>query len=311
MRVFVAGATGAVGRRLVPMLLERGHQVTGSTRTPWKVESIRAQGAEPAVMDALDARAVKEAIATAAPDVVVHELTAIPAELDLRRFDRVFAPTNRLRTVGTDNLVAAALAAGARRMVAQSYAAWPYERRGGWVKTEEDPFDERPPRQVASTLSALRHLESAVTGSGLEPVVLRYGGFYGPDTSLSSGSPIAEMVRRGRFPIVGSGAGVWSFAHIDDVAEATAIAVERGEGTYNVCDDEPAAVREWLPVLAQALGGKPPRHVPAWLARFLVGEAGVVMMTEIRGASNAKAKRELGWTPTFATWRDGFRHEFR
>jgi 2-alkyl-3-oxoalkanoate reductase len=308
MRVFVAGASGVVGRRLVPKLVERGHQVTGSTRTPVKAEAIRAQGAEAAVMDALDATAVKEAIAAAAPDVVVHELTAIPAEMNFRRFDEVFAPTNRLRTVGTDHLVAAALAGGARRMVAQSYAAWPYGRRGGWVKTEEDPFDEHPPSAVVPTMNALRHVEAAVLGSGLDPVVLRYGGFYGPGTSLSAGSPIAAMVRARRLPVVGSGSGVWSFAHIDDVAEATALAVERGEGVYNVCDDEPAAVREWLPVLADALGAKPPRHVPVWLARLLVGEAGVVMMTEIRGASNAKAKRELDWTPRFATWREGFRH---
>ena len=308
MNVFIAGATGVVGTRLVPMLVERGHTVTGATRTPAKAERLRAQGATPVVMDALDAAAVKQAVIDAEPEVVVVQLTAIPAALDLRHFDVQFEPTNRLRTVGTDNLVAAATAVGARRMVAQSYAAWPYERRGAWVKSEEDPFDTNPPEKVRPTLDALKHLESAVLGSGLEPMVLRYGGFYGPGTSLSAGAPMIEMVRRRRVPIVGSGAGVWSFAHADDVASATAIAVERGEpGVYNITDDEPAAVRDWLPVLAESLGAPMPRHVPVWLARLLVGEAGVVMMTEIRGASNAKAKRELGWTPRYVSWREGFR----
>jgi len=308
MKVFIAGATGVVGTRLVPTLVERGHTVTAMTRTPAKAERLRAQGATPAVLDALDASAVKEAVVEAEPEVVVVQLTAIPAVLDFRHFDVQFEPTNRLRTIGTDNLVAAATAVGARRMVAQSYAAWPYERCGGPVKTEEDPFDTDPPAKVRPTLDALKHLESAVLGSGLEPMVLRYGGFYGPGTSLNRGSPMIEMVRRRRIPIVGSGAGVWSFAHADDVASATAIAVERGEpGIYNVTDDEPAAVRDWLPLLADALGAPKPRHVPVWLARLLVGEAGVVMMTDIRGASNAKVKRELGWTPRYPSWREGFR----
>jgi nucleoside-diphosphate-sugar epimerase len=308
MKVFVAGATGVVGTRLVPALIQRGHEVTGTTRTPAKAERLQAQGATPVILDALDATAVKEAVARAGPEVVVLELTAIPASLDFRHFDEQFEPTNRLRTAGTDNLVAAAAAVGVRRMVAQSYAAWPYERRGAQVKTELDPFDDHPPEKVRPTLDALKHLESSVLGSGLEALVLRYGAFYGPGTSLAVDSPMIELVRRRRLPIVGSGEGVWSFAHADDVAAATAIAVERGEpGAYNITDDEPAAVRLWLPVLAEALGAPKPRRVPVWLARMLVGEAGVTMMTEIRGASNAKAKRELGWAPRYASWREGFR----
>ncbi len=308
MNVFIAGATGVVGSRLVPLLVERGHAVTGTTRTPAKTERLRAQGATPVILDALDAAAVKEAVVEAEPEVVVVQLTAIPASLNFRHFDEQFEPTNRLRTIGTDNVVAAATAVGARRLVAQSYAAWPYERRGGPAKTEEDPFDANPPEKVRSTMDALKHLESAVLDSGLEPMVLRYGGFYGPGTSLAIGTPMIEMVRRRRVPVVGSGNGVWSFAHADDVASATAIAVEGGEpGVYNIADDDPAPVREWLPALADAIGAPKPRHVPVWLARLLVGEAGVVMMTDIRGASNAKAKRELGWTPRYASWRDGFR----
>jgi nucleoside-diphosphate-sugar epimerase len=308
MKVFIAGATGVVGSRLVPLLVERGHAVTGSTRTAAKAERIRSQGATPAVIDALDAAAVKEVVAEAEPEVVVVELTAIPAAIDFRHFDRQFEPTNRLRTIGTDNLVAAASAVGARRMVAQSFAPLPYERTGGPVKTEEDPFDPHPPEQARAAVEALKHLESAVLDSGLEPIILRYGGFYGPGTSFAAGTPMVEMVRKRRVPIVGSGGGVWSFAHADDVAAATAIAVERGEpGVYNVTDDDPAPVREWLPVLAEAIGAAKPRRVPVWLARLLVGELGVVMMTEIRGASNAKAKRELGWTLRYPSWREGFR----
>ncbi|HZD78472.1 MAG TPA: NAD(P)-dependent oxidoreductase [Actinomycetota bacterium] len=307
MRIFVAGATGVVGRRLVPLLVQSGHEVIGSTRTPNKVGTIEAQGARGVLMDALDTEAVKEAVSEAAPEVVVHELTAIPAELDFRRFSEAFETTDRLRTEGTDRLLAAASAAGVRRIVAQSYAAWPYEKRGGWVKTEDDPLDDRPPAGFRRTLEAIRHLESAVLGAGMEGVVLRYGAFYGPGTSLAEGGPMLEPVRRRRFPIVGSGQGTWSFLHIDDAAGATAIAVERGTGVYNITDDEPAAVRAWLPVLAEAIGARPPRRVPAWLARLLIGEAGVSLMTQIRGASNAKAKRELGWKPVVPTWRQGFR----
>jgi nucleoside-diphosphate-sugar epimerase len=306
MRIFIAGATGAVGRRLVPLLVESGHEVTGMTRS--RPEVVRDLGATPVVADGLDAEAVRDSVTRARPEVVVHELTALSASIDMRHFDRDFAHTNRLRTEGTDNLLAAARAAGARRFVAQSFAGWPYAHEGGPVKTEDDPLDPHPARPFRKSLEAMEHLEHAVThAEGIEGLVLRYGGFYGPGTSLARGGEHLDLVRKRRFPIVGDGAGVWSFAHIDDVAAATAAAAERGApGLYNVVDDEPAPVREWLPVLARAAGAKPPRHVPKWLARPLAGEAAVVMMTEVRGASNAKAKRELGWSPRWPSWREGF-----
>jgi len=309
MRIFVAGATGALGHRLVPLLVERGHQVTAMTRTPAKAAGLRAAGAEPVVADALDREAVLGAVTAARPEVLVHELTALAAVTSFRRFDREFAVTNRLRTEGTDHLLEAARAAGARRLVAQSFTGWPFARVGGPVKTEDDPLDPDPPAQLRRTLDAIRHLEAAVLGAeGIEGVVLRYGGFYGPGTSAGEGGYMLEELRRRRFPIVGAGTGVWSFIHIDDAAAATAAAVERGApGVYQVVDDDPAPVAEWLPALAAAIGAPPPRRVPAWLARLLAGEHVVVLMTEIRGAANAKARRELGWTPVHRSWRQGFR----
>jgi nucleoside-diphosphate-sugar epimerase len=309
MKVFVAGATGAVGSRLVPELVARGHDVVGTTRTPAKVERLRALGAEPVLLDALDAVAVKDAVSTAAPEVLVHELTAIPDVIDPRKLDAQFTETNRLRTEGTDHLLEAARAAGVRRFVAQSFATWVYARTGGPVKTEVDPIETDPPSSVRQTLRAIHHVERAVTtAADLEGIVLRYGGFYGPGTSLALHSALVEMVRKRRFPIVGRGGGVWSFVHIDDAAAATADAIERGApGIYNVADDEPAAVATWLPVLAEALGAPAPRRVPAWLVRPLLGETGVAMMTSIRGISSEKVKRELGWQPRYASWREGFR----
>jgi nucleoside-diphosphate-sugar epimerase len=258
------------------------------------------------VVDALDREVVVEAVRTAEPEVVVHQLTAIPPKFDTRRFDRTFEATNRLRTKGTDNLLEGASAAGSRRFVAQSFAGWPYARTGGPVKSEEDPLDTEPPKGMGRTLEAIRHLEAAVLGAeGLEGVVLRYGGFYGPGTGV--GAMLGD-IRRRRFPIVGKGMGVWSFVHVDDVAGATLAAIERGApGVYNVVDDEPAPVSEWLPYLAESIGAKPPRRVPALVGRLAAGEAGVSMMTRVRGASNAKAKRELGWQPKYASWREGFR----
>jgi nucleoside-diphosphate-sugar epimerase len=302
MKVFVAGATGALGKQLVPRLVGAGHDVVGLTRSRQRAELVRELGAEPAVADALDPDAVGAVVSAARPEVIVHQLTALSGSLDLRHFERDFAQTNRLRTEGTDILLSAARAVGARRFVAQSFAGWPAERRGGPVKTEDDPFDPDPPAAVRTTLEAIAHLERAVTGAApIEGIALRYGGFYGPGTSLQLDPPAGEHVDaiRGRkFPIVGGGAGVWSFVHIEDAAEATAIAIERGApGTYNVVDDNPAAVRDWLPEAARELGAKRPMRVPRWLGRLLAGEAATVMMTEIRGASNAKAKRELGWTP--------------
>jgi nucleoside-diphosphate-sugar epimerase len=309
MRIFVAGATGVVGRRLVPELTRRGHEVVGTTRTPGKLDRVRELGAEPILLDALDEATVKDAVASAAPEVVVHQLTAIPEAVNPRHLDRDFEMTNRLRTEGTDHLLEAARATGVRRFVAQSFAAWCYARTGGPVKSEEDPLETDPPGSARETLAAIRHVERAVTGSeDLEGIALRYGGFYGPGTTIGEASAMLEMIRKRRLPIVGRGTGVWSFLHVDDAASATVAAIERGErGIYNVADDDPAPVATWLPLLAEAIGAPRPRRVPLWLVRPMIGEAGVAMMTEIRGVSNAKAKSELAWQPAYASWRDGFR----
>jgi 2-alkyl-3-oxoalkanoate reductase len=310
MRIFVAGATGALGKQLVPQLVANGHDVVGMTRTESKQDEVRSLGARPAVADAVDADAVAQAVAEAEPEVIVHQLTALSGSLDMRKIDQFFATTNRLRTEGTDHLLAAGRAVGARRFVAQSFAGWPFARTDGPVKSETDPLDPNPPRAMREALAAIRHLEDAVTGADwIDGIVLRYGGFYGPGTSLSSDprSEISENVRKRKFPVVGSGAGLWSFVHIADAASATVAAIERGRpGIYNVVDDEPAPVREWLPALASTLEAKPPRRLPRWLGRLAAGEAATVMMTEIRGASNAKAKRELDWQPRYASWRRGF-----
>jgi nucleoside-diphosphate-sugar epimerase len=310
MKVFVAGATGALGTQLVPRLVAKGHDVTGMTRSESKRDRVRSLGARPVVADALDPDGVAQAVAEAQPDVIVHELTALSGPFDLRHFDRTFAMTNRLRTEGTDNLLAAGRAVRARRFVAQSFAGWGFARVGGMVKTEGDPLDPDPPAAAREALAAIRHTEEAVTAIDWgEGVVLRYGGFYGPGTSLSS-APDSEMsaaIRKRQLPVIGSGAGVWSFIHIADAATATVEAIEHGErGIYHVVDDEPAPTREWVPALASELHAKPPRHFPRWLARVVAGETATVMMTEARGASNAKAKRELGWQPRYASWRQGF-----
>jgi nucleoside-diphosphate-sugar epimerase len=308
MKVFLAGATGAMGRQLVPRLVEAGHEVVGTTRNESKRGLIEELGGTAVVLDALDAEQVGDAVAKAEPDAIIHQLTAIQ-EFDIRRFDRSFAMTNRLRTEGTDHLLAAGRAVGVKRFVAQSYAAWPYIRTGGPVKTEEDPLDPNPPRWLRETLKAIVHVEEAVTGADwTEGIVLRYGGFYGPGTSLDpEGGEQAELVRKRKFPIIGNGAGVWSFIHIADAAEGTVAALERGRrGIYNIVDDEPAPVSEWLPGLAKNLGAQKPMRVPKFIGRLAAGEVGVVMMTDIRGASNEKAKRELGWTPRHPSWREGF-----
>jgi 2-alkyl-3-oxoalkanoate reductase len=300
MRVFVAGASGAIGSRLVPKLVERGHEVFGTTRSPEKEETLRAAGAEPIVLDLLDPDAVQEAVGAVRPDAIVHEASALAGMTDFKHFDRSFGTTNRLRTEGTDALLTASRATGVPIFVAQSYAGWPYARAGGAVKTEEDPLDPTPVPAMSETLAAIRHVEQRAVDAG--GVALRYGGFYG-----ASNDPQIEIVRKRRFPIVGDGGGVWSFVHLDDAAEATALALEQAAtGIYNIVDDEPAPVREWLPALAGAVGAKPPRRVPRWLARLAGGEAGVALMTESRGASNAKAKRELGWQLRYPTWRQGF-----
>jgi nucleoside-diphosphate-sugar epimerase len=308
MKVFVAGATGALGRQLVPRLVAGGHEVVGMTRSADKRDAVRALGARPVVADALDPEAVASAVAEANPEVIVHQLTALPGSLDVRHFDRDFAATNRLRTEATDHLLAGARAIGVRRLVAQSYAGWPFARSGGSVKTEEDPLDPDPAQQMSKTLDAIRYLEEAVTTADrIEGVVLRYGGFYGPGTSLGRDGEQIESIRKRKFPVVGDGGGVWSFVHIEDAAEATVAAVEHGRrGIYNIVDDDPAPVAQWLPAIAAASGAKPPRHVPRWIGRLLAGEAATVMMTEVRGASNAKAKRELDWQPRHPSWREGF-----
>jgi len=309
MRVFVAGATGAIGHRLVPLLIDSGHEVVGTTRTPSKTDGLRLSGATPVVLDGREGEAVRRAVLEAEPEVVVHQMTALSGDLDFRRFAETFAETNRLRTETTDIMIEAAVEAGARRFIAQSFAGWPNEQSGGPVKTEEDPLNTDPPKQVRETLGAILHLESVTTGTpGIEGLALRYGGFYGPGNALGKGGAMLEAVVQGQMPVVGGGSGIWSFLHIDDAAQATALAVDRGApGIYNIVDDEPAAVSEWLPYLAEVLGARPPRRVPAWLARLIVGEAGVSMMTKIRGSSNAKAKRELGWKLKYPTWRTGFK----
>jgi nucleoside-diphosphate-sugar epimerase len=305
MHIFLAGATGALGRALIPRLLEDGHTVTGTTRSPEKADALRALGATPAVVDGLDRDGVIAAVAAARPDAIVHQMTSLAGLSDIRKIERSFAMTNRLRTEGTDHLLAAARLAGVDRFVAQSYAGWPFARSGGPVKTEDDPLDPAPPAQLRATLEAIRHVESTVTQAG--GVVLRYGGFYGPGTGIAPGGDQWDAVRARKFPIVGDGGGVWSFVHIDDAAAATVAALEHwtpGE-IYNVVDDDPAPVRDWLPALASSIGARPPRHVPRFVGRLL-GEHVVAMMCEIRGASNAKARAVLGWSPAWPTWREGF-----
>jgi nucleoside-diphosphate-sugar epimerase len=307
MRVFVAGATGAIGKQLVPRLIASGHEVVGMTRSESKRAMLRELGAVPVVADALDPDQVAEAVAGARPEVIVHELTAIGG-LDMRHFDRDFALTNRLRTEGTDHLLSAGQAVGARRFVAQGVAAYGmYARAGGPVKTEEDPLERTPARAMRETLSAIGHLEQAVLeAEWTEGIVLRYGAFYGPGTSLAPGQDQFELIRKRKFPLVGDGRGVWSFIHVADAAEATVAAIEHGSrGVYNVVDDDPASVAEWLPALAEELGAKKPLRVPRFIGRLFAGEAGVMMMTDVRGASNAKAKRELGWRPAHPSWRQG------
>ncbi len=315
MKVFVAGASGALGVQLVPELVAAGHQVVAMTRTASKQDGLRALGARPVVADALDPDAVAGVVGEAEPEVIVHQLTALSGPMsasDMRHPERSFpvTMTNRLRTEATDHLLAAGRAVGTRRFVAQSFAGWRFARTGGAVQTEADPLDPDPPAGLRAALAGILHLEQAVTtiqwGEGL---VLRYGGFYGPGTSVSLApdAVMAAPIRKRRFPLIGDGGGVWSFVHIEDAAAATVAAVERGQpGVYNVVDDEPAPVREWLPVLAGALGAKPPRRVPRWLGWLAAGEAATIMMTDVRGASNAKAKRELGWQLRYPSWRLGF-----
>jgi nucleoside-diphosphate-sugar epimerase len=300
MRVFVAGASGAIGTRLVPQLISHGHEVVGTSTSSEKADRLRALGAEPVTLDVLDARAVREAVLESRPDAVVHQATALADVTFSKNLDRSFALTNRIRREGTDALLAAAGEAGVRRFVAQSYASMRYARTGGWVKAEDDPLDATPVAGMEETVAAMAYLDEAVTAAG--GIALRYGGFYGADND----GLVGPVLKR-QFPIVGDGSGVSSFIHLEDAAAATVLALAHdGPAIYNVVDDEPAPVREWLPVLAEALGAKPPRHFPVWLAKLFAGEPGVMLATEARGASNAKAKRELGWTLRYPSWRQGF-----
>jgi len=309
MKIFIAGASGAIGQHLVPQLVERGHEVVGTTRSAAKTEALRALGAEPVVLDALDPDAVADAVAKAEPEVVVHQLTALGGRPGFGQVKRALAATNRLRIEGTDHLLAAAHAVGVRRFVAQSNAIW-VQRAGGPVIDENGDLDPEPPKDAQSLVAALRHLEEAVTGIGwADGIAIRYGSFYGPGTGVEAApdAVMAGLVRKRRFPIVGDGRGVWSWVHIADAASATVAAIERGRpGLYHVADDEPAPVGVIVPALARALGAKPPRHVPAWLVRMVAGEAPVHMMTKVCGISSEKAKRELGWTPRYPSWRTGF-----
>jgi nucleoside-diphosphate-sugar epimerase len=300
MRVFVAGASGAIGTRLVPQLIDRGHEVIGTFRSPANADRIRTLGAQPLALDLLDAPAVRQAVLDTRPDAIVHQATALAHANFSRRLDTTFAQTNRLRTEGTDALLAAAREAGVHRFIAQSFASYRYARQGGMVKTEEDPLDPTPVAGAGETNAAMRYLDQAVTEAG--GIALRYGGFYG-----AANDGLVGPVRKRQFPIIGNGEGVSSFIHLDDAAAATVLALDHDQaGIYNIVDDEPAPLREWLPVLASVLGAKPPRHFPAWLARLIAGEGGVMMGTQSRGASSAKAKRELGWTLRYPSWRQGF-----
>jgi nucleoside-diphosphate-sugar epimerase len=308
MRILVAGATGAIGLELVPQLIAAGHSVVGTTRTAAKAGIIRRMGAEPAIADGLDAPAIRAAVMAEKPEIIIDQMTDLADVTDLRHFDRAFATTNRLRTEGTDFLLAAARDAGVKRFIAQSFCGWTYGRGGDAIKTEADALDSDPPEELRRTLQAIQHLEDAVTGSASpEGIVLRYGSFYGPDTGMLSRAMI-DQLRRRRVPLIGGGGGRWSFIHVEDAAAATLAAVERGKPghIYNIVDDEPAEVSEWLPALATLLGARPPIRVPAWLGRLFAGEHLVSMMTEVRAGSNAKARHELGWRPAHPSWREGF-----
>lgn len=320
MKILVAGASGAMGQALVPLLVAAGHDVVGMVQRPRSTEIVRALGAEPRTTDALDAATVLACFREVRPEVVIHQATAIPAAVDMRRFDRDFALTNLLRTEGTRNLLTAAVDVGAKQFIAQGFAGWTYGRtnnggkpvktpRTAKLKTEEDPLDPDPPKRLRTTLDALKTLEQMVLSEGrLTGTVLRYGWFYGSHTSIGKDGSTVQAVRRRKLPLVGEGAGQWSFVHIDDAASATAAAVQSGRGgVYNVADDEPAPVSEWLSFLAHCAHAQPPRQVPTWLAKLLIGEHVVAVMNEIRGVSNAKIKRELGWTPRWPSWREGFR----
>ena len=308
MKVFVAGSTGAIGRSLLPLLIEKRHDVVALVRTPARAKDVEALGARAAVADALDPDGLRAAIRRAAPEAVIHELTSLKGVTNFRRFDQTFALTNRFRTRTLDTMLAAARSIGVRRFIAQSYCGWPYAREGSPVKTEDDPLDPTPPASFRESLAAIRYLEDTIRQTrDIQAFALRYGNLYGPGTDISAEGTVADLVSRRKLPLFGSGAGVWSFIHVRDAASATVAAMSRGSpGIYNVVDDEPVPVNVWLPALANALGARPPRRLPAWVGALLLGDGGLSMMTLARGGSNAKSKRDLAWQPSFASWRRGF-----
>ena len=308
MKVFVTGGTGAIGQFLLPLLVENKHEVVALTRSSSKAGKLDELGVTPVIADPFDKQALTAAVRRAEAEVIIHQLTALSSAGNFRKFDQEFALTNRFRTEVTDTLLAAARTIGTRRFIAQSYCGWPYAKKGGPVKTEEDPLDPKPPESFTKTLAAIRSLEDKLRNTTfLEGIALRYGNFYGPGTAIGKGGVIVKMVKKRRFPIIGGGGGIWSFIHVMDAARATIAAISRGSaGVYNIADDEPAKVATWLPVLAKEVGAKPPHKIPYWLGELMIGKAGVMMMTQVRGCSNAKAKRELNWTPIYPSWRIGF-----
>jgi nucleoside-diphosphate-sugar epimerase len=308
MKVLVTGGTGAIGKFLLPLLLENKHEVVALTRSVTKAPLLEDSGITAVIVDPLDKNQLTAAVRRAEPDVIIHQLSALTGAGNFRKFDQEFALTNRFRTEVTDTLLAAARTIGTRRFIAQSYCGWPYAKKGGPVKTEEDPLDPKPPESFTKTLAALRYLEEKIsTTTFLEAVALRYGMFYGPGTAIGKGGAMVKMVKKRRFPVIGSGGGIWSFIHILDAARATVAAISRGApGIYNIVDDEPAKVATWLPALAKDIEAKPPLRIPHWMGELTIGKAGVSIMTQIRGCSNAKAKRELNWTPIYSSWRIGF-----
>ena len=310
MKVLVAGATGGLGRSLVPKLIAAGHEVTGMIRSESGAAGVRAQGADVVLADGLDAEAVKAAVVSVRPEVVVHQMTALKSGIDFKKFDESFAVTNRLRTEGTENLLAASHAAGVRRIVVQSYAGWNLQHGGSPTKTENDPLLTNPAAAARQTLAGIRELESAVTGDqAIEGLVLRYASFYGPTGAIGKGGETVELIRQRKLPLIGDGSGIWSFIHYDDAADATVRAVETGDpGIYQIADDDPASAAVWLPELARILGAKPPRHIPVWLGKLAAGDVAVAAFTQIRGADNSKAKDTFSWQPGYASWRQGFRN---
>ena len=308
MKIFVTGGTGAIGKFLLPLLLENRHEVVALTRSANKAELIERTGASAVIADPLDKQQLTAAVRRAEPEVIIHQLTALSEVGNFRKFDQEFALTNRFRTEVTDTLLAAARTIGTRRFIAQSYCGWPYAKKGGPVKTEEDPLDPKPPESFTKTMAAIRYLEDKVRSvTWMEAIALRYGNFYGPGNAIGKGGTLYKMVKKRQFPIIGGGGGIWSFIHTNDAASATVAAISHGApGIYNIVDNEPAKVSTWLPAFAKAIGAKPPYKLPHWLGELLIGKAGVMMMTQIRGCSNAKAKQELNWTPIYPSWRVGF-----